>query len=82
MAEAKNFAQQYGLREAREYSNYIDGQWVKSSSGKTFENRNPANQDDLIGTFQDSNAADVKSAVAAARKAYDAWRLMPAPKRA
>jgi len=82
MAEAKNFAQQYGLREAREYSNYIDGQWVKSSSGKTFENRNPANQDDLIGTFQDSNAADVKTAVAAAKKAYDSWRLMPAPKRA
>jgi acyl-CoA reductase-like NAD-dependent aldehyde dehydrogenase len=78
----KNFAQQYGLREPREYSNYIDGQWVKSSSGRTFENRNPANQDDLIGTFQESTSADVNAAVAAAQKAYDKWRLMPAPKRA
>ncbi len=76
------FAQKHQLRETREYSNYIDGQWVKSKSGKAFENRNPANQDDLIGLFQDSTADDVNAAVDAAAKAYEKWRLMPAPKRA
>jgi acyl-CoA reductase-like NAD-dependent aldehyde dehydrogenase len=80
--ETSTLARQYGLRETREYSNYIDGQWVKSRSGKSFENRNPANHDDLIGTFQDSTADDVNAAVDAAAKAYESWRLVPAPKRA
>jgi aldehyde dehydrogenase (NAD+) len=75
-------ATHYGLRETREYSNYIDGQWVKSKTGKAFENRNPANEDDLIGLFQDSDANDVNAAVDAASKAYESWRLVPAPKRA
>ena len=77
-----SFAQQFSLRETREYSNYIDGKWVKSGSGKAFENRNPANDDDLVGLFQDSNAADVDAAVDAASKAYEKWRLTPAPLRA
>ncbi len=71
-----------GLRAPREYKNYIDGQWVASSSGKTFENRNPANNDDLIGTFQESNADDLNAAVDTAHKAFESWRLLPAPKRA
>src|SRR6187431_2370277 len=64
------------------YKNYVDGDWVTSSSGRTFENRNPANTDDLIGTFQQSNEADVDTAIAAAAKAYESWRLVPAPLRA
>ena len=76
------FAESHSLREPREYGNYIDGQWVKSSTGKAFENLNPANQDDLIGTFQDSNADDLNNAVEAASRAYESWRLTPAPKRA
>ena len=60
--------EQYSLREPREYGNYIDGEWVKSSSGQTFENRNPANTDDLVGTFQESNADDTARAVDAAAK--------------
>jgi acyl-CoA reductase-like NAD-dependent aldehyde dehydrogenase len=70
-----------GLRQTTEYSNFIDGQWVISSSGKAFENRNPANREDLIGTFQDSNADDLNAAVDAADRAFNAWRLTPAPKR-
>src|ERR1051325_9104045 len=64
------------------YQNFIDGEWVASASGKTFENRNPANTDDLIGVFQDSNAADVDRAIDAAARAYESWRLVPAPLRA
>ncbi len=64
------------------YLNYIDGKWVKSRSGELFENRNPANTDDLIGLFQKSNADDVNDAIAAAKAAFKKWRLSPAPRRA
>ncbi|HEV2985653.1 MAG TPA: aldehyde dehydrogenase family protein [Vicinamibacterales bacterium] len=64
------------------YHNYIDGGWVPSVSGQTFENRNPANTDDLVGTFQKSTNTDVAQAVDAARQAYARWRLVPAPRRA
>jgi aldehyde dehydrogenase (NAD+) len=80
--ETNTFAREYKLRETREYANYVNGQWVKSGTGKTFENRNPANQDDLIGIFQESDANDLNAAVEAASKAYESWRLTPAPKRA
>jgi alpha-ketoglutaric semialdehyde dehydrogenase len=66
----------------RTYHNYIAGQWIPSESGRTFENRNPANDDEVLGLFQDSTVADVDAAVDAAARAYDSWRLVPAPKRA
>jgi aldehyde dehydrogenase (NAD+) len=64
------------------YGNLIGGKFVASHSGKAFENRNPANKNDIVGVFQQSDAADVADAVAAAKKAYRTWRLTPAPKRA
>jgi acyl-CoA reductase-like NAD-dependent aldehyde dehydrogenase len=67
---------------ATTYHNFIDGAWVPSVSGAVFENRNPANTDDLVGVFQKSTAADVARALDAARAAYERWRLVPAPKRA
>ena len=70
------------LRETRTYKNFINGKWIDSKSGKTFENRNPANHDDLIGEFQESNADDLNAAVEAAQRAYQSWRLVPAPRRA
>ncbi|MDH3215702.1 MAG: aldehyde dehydrogenase family protein [Candidatus Krumholzibacteria bacterium] len=65
----------------KEYLNFIGGEWVKSESGRTFENHNPANQE-LLGTFQLSTKNDVDAAVEAAAEAYKSWRLVPAPKRA
>ena len=35
----------------RVYKNFIGGEWVESKSGKTYENRNPANTDEVIGHF-------------------------------
>ncbi len=67
---------------ATTFYNLIDGDWVPSVSGELFENRNPADTGDLIGLFQKSTAADAVRAVEAARRAYDHWRLVPAPKRA
>jgi len=64
------------------FRNFIDGRWVASDSGITFGNRNPANRDDLIGYFQQSAPDDARVAIQAARRAYDTWRLVPAPRRA
>jgi aldehyde dehydrogenase (NAD+) len=64
------------------YFNFIDGVWVPSDSGEVFENRNPADRDDLIGLFQKSSRMDVERAVAAAQRAFESWRLVPAPRRA
>jgi acyl-CoA reductase-like NAD-dependent aldehyde dehydrogenase len=64
------------------FKNFIDGEWVESSSGETFENRNPADTRDLVGIFQKSNKADVNAAVDAAKRAFAKWRLVPAPRRA
>src|ERR1700686_2858181 len=64
------------------YHNFIDGAWIPSVSKVLFENRNPADRDDLIGLFQKSTKEDVALAIDAARLAYERWRLVPAPRRA
>ncbi|MBI1806979.1 MAG: aldehyde dehydrogenase family protein [Ignavibacteria bacterium] len=65
----------------KKYQNFINGKWVDAKSGQVFENRNPANWDEVIGTFPKSAKEDVNEAVKAARTAFDKWRLVPAPKR-
>src|SRR3984893_562533 len=68
--------------KARVYKNFIDGEWVESKSGETFENRNPADTRDVVGIFQKSGKADIDTAIEAAKRAYAKWRLVPAPVRA
>jgi alpha-ketoglutaric semialdehyde dehydrogenase len=65
----------------KKFQNYINGKWVDSKSGASFENRNPADWEDVIGEFPKSTKTDVDLAVEAAKKAFDKWRLTPAPKR-
>jgi acyl-CoA reductase-like NAD-dependent aldehyde dehydrogenase len=65
----------------KKYQNFINEKWCDAKSGKTFEDRNPANRDEVVGTFPKSGVEDVEEAVKAARKAFDAWRLTPAPRR-
>jgi alpha-ketoglutaric semialdehyde dehydrogenase len=64
------------------FKNLINGEWVESSSGLAFEDRNPANTRELVGMFPRSTAEDVDAAVRAAAEAFQSWRLVPAPKRA
>ncbi|PYU26850.1 MAG: aldehyde dehydrogenase [Acidobacteria bacterium] len=64
------------------FKNFINGEWVESSSGLAFEDRNPAHTRELIGMFPRSTAEDVDAAVRAAAEAFESWRLVPAPKRA
>ena len=66
---------------AEKFRNLINGKWVEAKSGETFENRNPANWDEVVGIFPRSGKADVDAAVEAARRAYKKWRLVPAPAR-
>src|SRR5580700_8253669 len=48
----------------------INGEWVKSASGKTFESRNPANGD-LLATVAKGDKEDIDRAVIAARAAFE-----------
>ncbi|MFP5236348.1 MAG: aldehyde dehydrogenase family protein [Acidobacteriota bacterium] len=66
----------------KQYLNLIGGRWVAARSGKTFLNVNPADHSDVVGEFPASGPEDVEAAVAAAKKAFATWRLVPAPKRA
>src|SRR2546427_6174548 len=66
----------------RMLKNFINGEWVESRSGKAYENRNPANTDELVGMFVSGTEEDANQAVDAAKEAYKKWRLVPAPKRA
>jgi hypothetical protein len=47
----------------------IDGQWVESASGKTFETLNPANGEILARVFE-GGEEDIRLAVDAAQKAF------------
>src|SRR5215470_7523451 len=60
--------------------NYIGGEWVDAESGERFESVVPATGDTLA-TFPRSGASDVDRAVAAAKAAFEEWRLVPAPRR-
>ncbi|PYT36202.1 MAG: aldehyde dehydrogenase [Acidobacteria bacterium] len=70
------------MAEPKSYRNFIDGEWVECAARETFEDRNPADRSEVIGTFQRSSQADVEAAVEAARRAHRRWRQVPAPKRA
>src|SRR5580692_6803832 len=64
------------------FHNLIGGEWMPAAGGKTILNVNPADHDDIVGSFPSSDVEDVNRAVAAAKKAFATWRLVPAPKRA
>jgi alpha-ketoglutaric semialdehyde dehydrogenase len=60
------------------FQNYINGEWV---SGPTFENRNPANTDEVVGLMVKGSAADVETAAEAAQAALQGWASTPGPAR-
>lgn len=61
---------------------YINGEFVESVSGKTFETFNPATGD-VLATVAEAGPEDIDLAVRAARKAFDEgkWSKMSAAKR-
>jgi aldehyde dehydrogenase (NAD+) len=65
----------------KEYRNYINGKWVKSASRKTFSDINPADNQEIIGHFQQSSIEDLEMAIQGANYAYKEWRRYPFLKR-
>lgn len=59
-----------------EFQNYINGKWVKGRA--TFQTINPANEE-LVAEIAQAEISDVDAAVEAAKAAFNAWRLTPAP---
>ncbi len=51
--------------------NYIAGEWVEGDS--VSRNVNPSDTNDVVGLFAQANAAQVETAVNAARAAFPAW---------
>ncbi len=66
---------------SKTFQNFIGGQWVAPAGGEHFENRNPADHDDLIGLFPSSGVEDVERAVASALRGFERWKRTPAPAR-
>ena len=62
-----------------EFKNFIAGDWVGPSTGEYFENRNPADWNDVIGRFPRSGPDDLKRAIASAKRGFAQWSKTPAP---
>jgi methylmalonic acid semialdehyde dehydrogenase len=63
------------------YRNFINGEWVESTSSKIAQNVNPANTDDVLGIVKQATRDETRSAVEAASNAFHGWRATPAPAR-
>ncbi|NED62337.1 aldehyde dehydrogenase family protein, partial [Streptomyces sp. SID10244] len=63
-------------------ANYIGGQWIPATSGKTFDSTNPADPGQTIGTFPESGPDDVAGALDALVKAAPEWADTPPERRA
>ena len=61
-------------------NNFVNGQIVEPKSGKYLDVINPATQE-VIAKVPDSDAADVASAVTAARNAFPGWSVLSGPER-
>ena len=64
----------------KNYGLYINGEWIKSASGRTFATQDPANGE-ALASFPEGTQEDVARAVEAAEKAFPKWKRFPPPKR-
>src|SRR4029078_256697 len=63
------------------YRNFINGEWIESTSAKVAKNINPANTDEVLGTVKQATRDEARAAVEAASNAFRGWRATPAPSR-
>ena len=61
------------------FSNYIDGEWVQGPG--VFEDRNPADTGELVGSFVKGTAQDIDDAASAAAAALPGWSATSGPAR-
>ena len=62
--------------------NFVGGDWQPSSSGETYEKRNPWRPSETVGEYPASGADDARAAVDAAAAAFGGWSRTPGPARA
>ena len=72
-----------GLKDARLFREacYVDGKWIQAASGATLNVDNPATSE-IIGKVPKLSAAETRTAVEAANRAFPAWAKKPAKERA
>ena len=66
------------MADFKKYKMFINGEWIDSESGKTFETLNPENNKPWA-TVPEASAKDVDKAVKSAQKAFEGeWsKLLP-----
>ncbi|WVT77102.1 aldehyde dehydrogenase family protein (plasmid) [Sinorhizobium chiapasense] len=79
--EADTEARQWLARHKGEFGHFINGAFVASTSGKTFDTNEPATGK-LLAKIALGGSKDVDDAVAAARKAQGPWAKLPGHARA
>ena len=79
--ESDKFAREWLDEHGPDFGMYINGAWVKPSSGEKFETHNPATGE-LLGTISQAGSNEVDAAVAAARAALPSWSSTPGHVRA
>lgn len=66
---------------SKKYGNIINGSWQSPSHDVEFESMNPANKQECLGRFVESDKNEVDEAVTAAKEASVKWAGTPAPER-
>jgi alpha-ketoglutaric semialdehyde dehydrogenase len=67
---------------SKTFQNYIDGAWVPASDGATFEQRNPADLNEVTGWWPAASVVDAQAAITAAQAAQPAWAALTVYQRA
>jgi acyl-CoA reductase-like NAD-dependent aldehyde dehydrogenase len=62
--------------EIKSYQNFINGQWVSSSTQKEIESINPASRHEVVGKVQESSVEDMDLAILAAKAARKGWQKL------
>jgi acyl-CoA reductase-like NAD-dependent aldehyde dehydrogenase len=58
----------------RTYQNLIGGEWVPATSGKKYQNTNPADTREIVAEYASGAQEDAKRAIEAASKAFAQWK--------
>ncbi len=64
-----------------EVLNFINGEWLRSKSGRRAPNINPAHRRQILNYYQVSEPEDMAAAIDAAQAALAGWKAVPAPRR-
>lgn len=69
------------MSSTKEYKLFINGEWVKSTSGETIAIVNPSTEE-VVANVQNGTAEEALEALKAAEKAQKEWKKLPARSRA